>query len=186
MVVNERKNILQQIKTWSKYIVTPLLSYIIQSMSAFLVFPTHKQINLLQPIYKPICIRTIVFFLNYKKIKLKITCHNLSRIIIRTKKEDKNASDYSSIFCDKRKLAAKFSFFSQAKYACITRCSGKPNAFNLSIASLSWGVNWIVPCVISGTGPGAAVGAAVTQKHPMKPIKLTGFKQEYVWLLQPL
>lgn len=36
----------------------------------------------------------------------------------------------SSRFWDSKKLAAIFSFFSQAKYAWITRCSGKPNAFN--------------------------------------------------------
>lgn len=38
----------------------------------------------------------------------------------------------SSMFCDSRKFAARFSFFSQAKYAWITRCSGKPKAFNCS------------------------------------------------------
>jgi len=36
----------------------------------------------------------------------------------------------SSNFWDSKNLAAIFSFFPQAKYAWITRCSGKPNAFS--------------------------------------------------------
>lgn len=40
------------------------------------------------------------------------------------------APQSSSKFWLSRKLAARFSFFSQAKYAWMTRLSGKPSAFN--------------------------------------------------------
>lgn len=42
----------------------------------------------------------------------------------------KKSLQSSSKFCCRRKLAARFSFFSQAKYAWITSPSGNPNAFN--------------------------------------------------------
>lgn len=50
----------------------------------------------------------------------------------RTNKQTKKRSNFysSSKFCCKRKLAAMFSFFSQAKKACITSPSGKPSSFS--------------------------------------------------------
>lgn len=76
----------------------------------------------------------LFFFLGFWKCKsLNIFCmfsinNQTAEEEIRKTKEKMFYS--SSKFCCKRKLAARFSFFSQAKKACITSPSGNPSSFS--------------------------------------------------------